>query len=597
MRAEAQINDICSTRPLLFINKDATNLTRTPVEAYAIGSHVSKAHRNWSRSARIRRTKLSVLHRTYGTEYLEGSDSNDSYSPRKHEYRISQREPYHRYDGNASTSTSSTTSTTSYANGSESDLNESTSVDGCLPVGKRTLSKTETTSSVPPGNGGPLITKRTSSLVPIRCKDPFSTTARIRPADRDALSLAREFHVFAAWPARASRVFRERLYGIYDSYLAAATEDEALYNGLLAAGLMVKSLGSIKDRHGVIREANFHKAQAMRILNHQLALKGSGTNVLPIIRLLLSLEFVAGNYESSTKYIAAALCLFIAGENPRTTGVEIFFISDVWISVTLMRHTDFSVSSWDPGPWREQASATNPQHVYCSGGSPRRPLSSTSCLPDEILRSTMKDVHELVEIMAFLECCKDSPAMRCAIVCWLHNRSNAILGRLVNRFVDITYSSCLSTEPGPKDPNSLLNVTLSLAMILFTGTLFSDTPFPVATERILATFGTKLRTLWTRALKGTAVVEDSLLLWLLFLCTYCNAASDTAKDLVFQDWATGALDFWCQELHIVEYEVLRSRLTRFLYLDRMDSYLFGVMASFDRYQRDLELEISLLEET
>lgn len=35
---------------LLFINKDATNLSRTPEELYAIGSHVSKGSRKWKRA-------------------------------------------------------------------------------------------------------------------------------------------------------------------------------------------------------------------------------------------------------------------------------------------------------------------------------------------------------------------------------------------------------------------------------------------------------------------------------------------------------------------------------------------------------------------
>lgn len=271
-------------------------------------------------------------------------------------------------------------------------------------------------------------------------------------------------------------------------------------------------------------------------------------------------------------------------ENSLRTGVEILFISDVWIAVTLMRHTDFSVCNWDHGPWREQASATDARLVEHSGVAAFSPTpnSSASCLPDALLHSTMKHVRELVEMMNLLECSKDNSDGRCTIVCWLHNRSNAILGRLVNRFVDITYSSCLSTKPGPKDPNSLLNVTISLVMALFIETLFSEKPFPVPSQRVLATFGTNLRKLRTRVLKQNAIVEDGLLLWLVFLCAYYNATSPPAKEPVFQDWAAGTLDFWCHELHIVEYEDLRSRLTNFLYLERIDSYLFEVMAGFDR---------------
>lgn len=35
---------------LLFINKDASNLSRTSVEVYAVGSHVSKGSRKWQRT-------------------------------------------------------------------------------------------------------------------------------------------------------------------------------------------------------------------------------------------------------------------------------------------------------------------------------------------------------------------------------------------------------------------------------------------------------------------------------------------------------------------------------------------------------------------
>lgn len=44
-----------SSLPLLFINKDATNLNRTPAEAFAIGSHMSKAYRKWAKIQRLGR--------------------------------------------------------------------------------------------------------------------------------------------------------------------------------------------------------------------------------------------------------------------------------------------------------------------------------------------------------------------------------------------------------------------------------------------------------------------------------------------------------------------------------------------------------------
>jgi len=45
----------------LFINKDATNLNRTQAEAFAIGSHTSKAYRKWAKSERLRRIGVTAF--------------------------------------------------------------------------------------------------------------------------------------------------------------------------------------------------------------------------------------------------------------------------------------------------------------------------------------------------------------------------------------------------------------------------------------------------------------------------------------------------------------------------------------------------------
>ncbi|KAK6364848.1 hypothetical protein LTS17_011752 [Exophiala oligosperma] len=57
--------------PLLFVNKDASNLSRTKAEAFAVGSHMSKVYRRWSKSQKLRnlRPTASVLQST--NVYLE----------------------------------------------------------------------------------------------------------------------------------------------------------------------------------------------------------------------------------------------------------------------------------------------------------------------------------------------------------------------------------------------------------------------------------------------------------------------------------------------------------------------------------------------
>lgn len=257
MTAEAQIMKVCPSRPLLFINKDATNLNRAPAEAFAIGSHVSKAHRNWSRSVRLRRTEVTALHRTHNVEFLGSSDPNDSERPPKHEYQITRPDQHDKYDSNDSMPVSN--SSDSFDPGQEGDTAESALDDGCPAVGRLTSSKTCITSSILQTSCGPLANRRTSSLLSIGCKDTFSTITRIKPADSELLNLSRNFHVFPARPARASRLFREQLHRSYDIHLAKAVEDEAVYHGLLAAGLMVMSLVSFKDRHHFTDKAHLHK--------------------------------------------------------------------------------------------------------------------------------------------------------------------------------------------------------------------------------------------------------------------------------------------------------------------------------------------------
>lgn len=599
MAAEEQIKKPSPSRPLLFINKDATSLNRTPAEAFAIGSHVSKSHRNWLKCERLRRMKPSASRRTHNAVVLRTPGSDDHESSTQTERRVTQTLRHDSSDSNDSTPVS-TSSSGSNVHGPNSDTSES-SIDAASSGGNGPSCSTSSIPSALPKESTDHFPRRImSSLLPIRCRDICSTAIRINPTDRELLNLARDFHVFPAWAVRASRLFREQLNSSYDDHLADAAKDEAVYHALLAVGSMVKSFESTKDRHRFIGKARSHKTQAVSILRQRLASKDDSAKVLPVIQLLLTLDFAAGDYGAGVRHLAAARHLSVTVGNPPITCTNVLFISDVWLAVTLLRHTDFSVFNWDPGSRSKQASATTTISVEARGlvTFSSSSNSSSSRLPDVLLHNTMEDVRELVEILNLLECFKDNCDTRYILVCWLYYRSNAILGHLVNRFVDITYSSCLSTTPGPKDPNSLLNVTISLGMVLFIGTLFSDTPFPVPCARVAATFGTKLRKLWARVLKGAAVVDDSLLLWLLFLYSYYNCTSPTTREPIYQEWAASALDFWCQELHIVEYEDLRSRLKGFLYVDaQMDSYLFEVMAGFDRYKGDFELEIGFWDET
>jgi hypothetical protein len=315
-----------------------------------------------------------------------------------------------------------------------------------------------------------------------------------------------------------NETLRDQLAQSYQERLPLAIADEGEMHALLAAGYYVNSLTNPRDRAVCFEKGLHHKIWTLAVLRHRLARPDYDQGrVFMVIRLLIALDFFSEDYDAAQLHQAAARKMISPIAQSSKGQRDMLLISDVWLAAALLRHTEFHVANWDPGARNSQAFDECLPEVRKSVEA----YSSTiPRIPNKFLCHIFDDVHELVITKGLLT----TPLLREGylrhdVVLWLHRRSMALMGQLLNFFIDTTLASCQSSLPTAiKDPNSLLFVTVALGVALCLGALFDDVTCPqIPLERVAAVFKVKVVKLTQRSLCGDAEVEADLLLWLLFM--------------------------------------------------------------------------------
>ncbi|OAP63189.1 hypothetical protein AYL99_02416 [Fonsecaea erecta] len=540
--------------PLLFVNKDASNLERTSAEAFAIGSHISKTHRKWLKCQRLKQIEYPDRSKEDCVYFGASKSGHRVASPYQH---LGSELGLNAYEGDSYGAHPTHISQGGAVLQARRGLEENT--------GPTNTPATSPSSSKTLANPKDQICKAPPLLRPNLPFEPFSASVVPMTATiRELLSLAQCFHVFSAWPVKMSKILRDQLTQSFEDHLSIAISDEGEMNALLAAGYYAKSLIYPAERTVCFNKALEHKTKTLTILRQsiQRADQDQG-KVFMLIRLLVALDFFSEDYEAARLH-QGAIRKMVSHELPSLKArQEMLSISDVWISTALLRHTEFHVENWDPGPRKlqpfdEVLQAANTAATGWEASKIREGIAAVTSdasttsqpIPNKFLQHILGDIRELVTAKVLLtDILLEENVLRYEVVLWLHRRGTALIGRLINFFMDTTLSSC-------QDPDSLLNVTVALGMVLFLGAVFGDVPCPqIPLGRVAGVFGEKVRKLWGRTVRGEAEADADLLHWLLLLCSFhghrmrCTddsngKASDEGNEQT-RDWVATTIEFWC----------------------------------------------------
>lgn len=607
-------------RPLLFVNKDAENFNITSAEAFAINSHVSSTHRKWMKSQRLKQQQQQPKHLDKPNELSEALGQKPKEPPKQEAERIQPPQwrpcrllhygpwPILASSGPAHKEPVSTIETSE----SESSNKDTTGdkekevvvVQHPLTVSlERQVPSQKAKRINSPSKSPSQKAKRMSQplLRPKFASEPFAAAViRLTPETRDLLSMAQRFHVFPAWPIKMSKMLRDEMKLSFEEHLSCAIADEGEINALLAAGCYSKALLYPEARRPLLDHALRYKTRTVQILRQRIQrFGGDYWNIFMLVRLLLALDFFAGDYEAARFHQSAAQRFmsqkaFVSQEAaaPRKVRLDVLSISDVWLAVVLIRHTEFNVGTWDPGPRRLQKfnerlllslkttmREAPPDSSFAAAQAIPTTInaSRSSILPDPVLRDLMGDIQELVSTKTFTQTIPDD-RFRYEIVVWLHKRATALTGRLINHFVTVTNPGTGTTShtwpfspPRPRRRDItmesqliLLKATVALDMALFLDMVFADAPCPIPHARVARLCRQHVRELWRRVVEegsgspdnssstasGTGVgnldtdvgadvdVDADLMLWLLFTCAfYADSAREGGYGVTVTDEA------------------------------------------------------------
>ncbi|KIY03633.1 uncharacterized protein Z520_00324 [Fonsecaea multimorphosa CBS 102226] len=598
--------------PLLFVNKDANNLERTSAEAFAIGSHISKTHRKWLKTQRLKqlefpdRLKEDYSYPRTPVHGHSGASPSQSSGP---ELGLN---TYGRDNYDADLAHASQNRTEHEGEGGSEEYGGLTNTPATDPSSAKTSAQPKDQTC-----------KASPLLRPKFPVEPFSASVVPMTATvRELLALARVFHVFPAWPAKMSKILRDQLTQSFQDHLAVAIADEGEMNALLAAGYYAKSLICPADRAICFDRALEHKTKVLTILRQRIQRADHDQGkVFMLIRLLVALDFFSKDYEAARLH-QGAMRKIISRELPSLKArQEMLSIGDVWLAAALLRHTEFHVGNWDPGARKLQtfdevlrAADTNSTGQEGSTREVNEAMTQNDstapqAVPNKFLQHVLDDIRELVATKSLLaNSLQEENVLRYEVVLWLHRRGTALIGRLINFYMDTALSTCQSSLPtASKDPDTLLNVTVALGMVLFLGAVFGDVPCPqIPLDRVAAVFGEKVKKLWGRMLRQEAQVDPDLFQWLLLVRSFhghrmrCvndvtgKVASEEGNEQTTLNWVASTLEFWClmTDSNAPATDIsdsgtpqregvdddpaagLKRRLKRFLYLDaEMDEYL------------------------
>lgn len=583
----------------LFINSSSESPSRNRDDSFNIASHVSKNHRKWLKHERLKRLTTTngkpvsqrqilpatiILPQSASPWRMTSPDEAQTASATIDSNQVQDNEQVSRVKHQARYNSASQSAS------AELPLNNENS----QPVYRfqDSQDKGDQQRKLASSAGKDQTAAVTQpSLSPWKGNaDPFSAAAMpIDPHDFEMIRQAQRFLVFAAWPDKASAVFRTPIADTSNSLvqLQQVISDEAEIHAILASGYQVAADSSVKeDAAGLAARSLAHKMRAIALLRDRLLRRGFSESVATLIRLLISLDFHAGEHGAALVHLRGLWSMAASAPGVLIDAQELLIVSDVWIGLSLLKKPEIPPSQYDPGErymqtfdialrvleaeHRGTAPVDQPLllHAYATFDSKTWMLLDSAC---EIVNT--KDIMDKIT----------DPELQREVVWWMHRRATAVSGSLT-----VAYVNAREAARSPKlDRHAELGRTLAaaacLSAILYMNFRFVDSPSNYNFSRSFQSIEPLLRRASNIYSKDplSHKKHDEAYLWLLFLCAMGNDLFAARGDIPYSPWPVAEFHRVYGRLNFPTENEATDLLRQFPYFRQMDAFVTELLLRQD----------------
>lgn len=568
--------------PLQFINSTTDKPTTSQNDSFVISSHISRTHRNWLKSERLRRLQESagkaVAHRsTLATDPTASAASTTSLVLSYGTGPSSGEEPNQsRVDIDASLAMAHTRSVLRTKPGS---------LDYSLGIASSQRVSPFQTSQENDGQQGLRATAwakydqhATRPLATLwkGSSDPFSAAAvPLLPRDLAIIRLAQQFLVFAAWPAKASAVFRAPIADTANSHiqLQQTITDEAEIHAILASGYHVAADLSKGSSEVAVPRRLAHKSRAVALLRQKLSRAGGSASVGTLVRLLISLDFQAGDFTASLVHLRGLSSISSSMPSMLVDTQELLIVSDVWIALSLLKTPEIPPAQYDPGPRRLQSFNPALHELENRFRHQHTPYARSSdiTVPDIPVLSLLNAASEIVNTKAVMGKIED-PELQRNVVWWMHRRATAVSGLLMTGFVEAMKTALSSALHQVTTTRQILDGAACLCAILFMNLRFVDSSSNYNFSKTFQAIEPALRSIAQRMDDMPEVVNKAYL-WMLFMCAMGNDVYAARGDIPYSRWPVPEFSRVCRKMGLTKRTTLTEILCQFQYYPQMEVFM------------------------
>ncbi|KAI1616854.1 hypothetical protein EDD37DRAFT_59641 [Exophiala viscosa] len=573
--------------PFLFINSTAEKPTTSKNDSFTISSHVSKTHRNWLKAQRLKRLQASVGKAVAHRSILAADPIISEGGP------LPLGSPY------GVGSSSMTEPIQVRVNNDEVLAGSQTRyvLDSSKTGGFDCLLGIATSQRVFPfeasqerGDHQGLHEKSwikhdRQAMRPLLAiwkgsADPFSAAAvHLTPRDHEIICLAQRFLVFAAWPEKASAVFRTPIADTTNSHiqLQQTITDEAEIHAILASGYHVAVDLSTEDSQVAVARRLAHKSRAVMLLRQKLSRSGSSKSVATLIRLLISLDFQAGDFTASLVHLRGLWSISLSVPGMLADTQELLIVSDVWIALSLLKRPEISPARYDPGPRLAQSFDVELRDLenHFPHSLSRCTTSSGTTVLDLSVLSLLNAASEIVNTKAVMAKLED-PGLQQDVVWWMHRRATAVSGRLMTGYVEAMEAAISPASDQVTTTRNMMNRIACLCAILFMNLRFVDSPSNYNFSTTFQAIEPALRSV-ARYMDDMPKEFDKAYLWTLFMCAMGNDVYAARGDILYSPWPVPEFFRVCKRMDLTERDAVINILSQFQYYPQMDEFLSEVL--------------------
>jgi hypothetical protein len=442
----------------LFVNKNATNLkSRSPDEAFTIGSHVCGRYARWRKVARVKPRRVTYFAQPRLSRIPP--NSNDVGEEKDHISKAAAK-------GVASVRNNEKRTTIPRSRTGPALVSGTTMPAMRRPSESSTLGRNQE-AEAPQGSAGsdnkhaldPSVLSVGSTRARMeqpsellnRCfqsslrsplqkgnSDPFSAAVLpITPFMAFLINVWQGVYLETVWPIDAGAAWRAPALLSCQNDCRDMIANKARLHGLLTWTLMlqISSLPESPNRTKLLLQFLIHKNKCLESLRWDLSQGATNLAMVPVLWHLAGAEFYSGDLNTATVHFAAlkAMVESCGGLQALPWAVRtLVVVADMTLSQVKMEHLLFSTDQWDPGSIFAKLPNAEAQTL---ARSPHLTGNSHFELPESVT-DIFRDYRELLAVYELVETIPDG-FRRTELLRWAQLRQYALNSRVTKRRVDI----------------------------------------------------------------------------------------------------------------------------------------------------------------